>query len=127
MNSIFEVGKYYVVGDDDEILAEADNIKDAVLYAEADNIILCCMDCMGSRVPKPTINNVIIDFEKNELTIDGVSANILGKCFKEGTSKIKKAEGLSLLRELRDLCSNVSVVGEPFIDAEDITNEMSDL
>lgn len=127
MNSIFEVGKYYIFADEDLLVGEADNLKDAVAQAGEDELILLCMDNRGSRLPKPKVKEVCIDFEKNGLTLVGGSVNILGKYFKEGTSKFKKTDGLSLIRELQCLCDAVNIIGEPYIDGEDITNEMSDL
>lgn len=136
---IFKIGKYYVA-DEDNYCAEFNSYSEAKKYAMEDEVILICVSPVSVTKPsttskvipfKPTkADKIVINFDKNVLTVIGKDVTIGKVDFKVGDTKLPdKYNWESLLSSSASVATSVEIVGKPPLepDEEDITDEMSDL
>lgn len=134
-SSIFNIGYYYLVDCDDNVVGEFDTLDEAKRFADPTDIILISLSATGSRNRKATpvikkVDKIVIDFNKNILTLKGGTAILDKISYDEGDNELETAdlEGWNkMLTDAYMLCDDVTVVGIPPIQGRNITNEMSDL
>jgi hypothetical protein len=79
---------------------------------------------------KKKVDKIVIDFNKNILTLKGGTAILDKISYDEGDNELETAdlEGWNkMLTDAYMLCDDVTVVGIPPIQGRNITNEMSNL
>lgn len=134
-SSIFNIGYYYLVDSDDNVVGEFDTLDEAKRFAEPTDIILISLSATGSRNRTATpvikkVDKIIVDFNKNLLTLKGGTAILDKISYDEGDNELETAdlEGWNkMLTDAYMLCDDVTVVGMPPIQGRNITNEMSNL
>lgn len=132
-NSIFNPGFYYLVDTDNNVVGEFDTLEECKKFADPTDVILISLSSTGSRnrVPaKKKVDKIVIDFNKNLLTLKGGTAILDKISYDEGDNELETAdlEGWNkMLTDAYMLCDDVTVVGIPPIQGRNITNEMSNL
>lgn len=134
---IFYAGNYYLVTVDNTVVAHSKNINDLKAAAKPTDTILVALTATGSHSYDPKVDEeiqhvdkIVIDFNKKVLTVYGESANLFGIEFKNGDNKMSDddlQDWEDILSDARIVANELEVIGNPPIDGEDITDEMSDL
>lgn len=134
---IFYAGNYYLVTNDNTVIASSKNMKDVKEIAQPTDTILVALTYTGSNKYDPSVDKIIqhvdkivIDFNKKVLTVYGESANLFGIEFKKGDNKMSNddlQDWEDILSDARIVANELEVIGNPPIDGKDITDEMSDL
>lgn len=130
---IFRVGKYYVA-DKDNYCTEFSTITEAKAYAIEDtDVILYCMnikDNINFRKKENKAKKIIIDFDKNNLTVEGESVTLSGVTYLGNrTSTLSYNNWQELLANATFNADDIKVIGNPPLEdgEKDITNEVSNL
>lgn len=134
---IFYAGNYYLVDTENRVVAHSDNMKDIKDIAQPTDTILVALTAEGSHIYDPFVDEVItmadriiIDFEKNILTVEGNDVILFDKEFKVGVNKLDKddlEDWPDLIEDGKRYAEVFEIIGNPPIEGKDITNEMSDL
>lgn len=130
---IFHVGKYYVA-DKDNYCTEFSTIAEAKAYAIEDtDAILYCMnikDNINFRKKENKAKKIIIDFDKNNLTVEGESVTLSGVTYLgDRTSTLSYKNWQELLANAASNADDIKIIGNPPLEdgEKDITNEVSNL
>lgn len=131
---LFYPGKYYVVTEDNKVILEANSMTEARQpgLAETDTILIAVSAQLVSKPVKTVekVKEIVFDFDKKLLTIDGDSATLDGTTYLKGSTELEDGEITNWCKTYKDASNTadrVIIIGTPPIKGRNITNEMSDL
>lgn len=129
----FVVGKYYVFSKDVGFAgpyATFAAAADECFYD--DDIVLTALSpsLFKEKQEKKTPVDVVIDFNKKLLTVQGKDVTINKVAYAQGDNELEVedlAEWEDIIDSAYTVCRTVTVIGTPPIDGKEVTNEMSDM
>lgn len=129
----FTAGKYYVYSREIGFAGPYATFSAAVDECfDAGDVVLAALspDALKIKQEKKTPVDVVIDFDKKLLTVQGRDVTINKVDYLQGDNELE-AEDLTEWEAMIDSayssCRTVTVIGTPPIDGKEVTNEMSDL
>lgn len=129
----FKTGKFYVFSEGVGFAGPYANFSAAAEECfDAGDVVLAALspDAFKEKQEKKTPVDVVINFDKKLLTVQGRDVTINKVNYLQGDNELEVedlAEWEDIIDSAYSSCRTVTVIGMPPIDGKDVTNEMSDL
>lgn len=125
---IFFPNTYYVATKENKIVFHSNNINDCKDYMMEDEMLLVCLPYSKPKEKSKAASKIVVDFDRNILTVEGGCVTIDGTLYKEGSYDMDYTNWDVFVTSLNKVSDVVEYIGTPqAIKEKEITDEMSDL